>query len=175
MISLLLSHLSNFNFISWFIIILTEDLLILFIFLKSHMPPMIEDIFLQCCFKRPSSHHPSVSCGGSHTVCVHVGWCGCTCHTPSSSSFRHSPLSLNSLVLLVLPSKLPILSFAWLCLHYNTLLNFISAPLPYSPAVKSFFGPLPYFLFYYQIYNFITVLFSCFHFTFLFFFFNNSL
>lgn len=61
MVSLLLSHLSNFNFISWFIIILTEDLLILFMFLKSHMPPMIEDIFLQCCFKRPSSHHPSVS------------------------------------------------------------------------------------------------------------------
>lgn len=53
--------------------------------------------------------------------------------------------------------------------YYNTLLNFISALLPYSPAVESFFGPLPYFLFYYQIYNFITVLFSCFHFTFLFF------
>lgn len=79
MVSLLSSHLSNFNFISWFIIILTEDLLILFIFLKSHMPPMIGDIFLQSCFKWPSSHHPSVSCGGPpYCVCVHVGWCGCT-------------------------------------------------------------------------------------------------
>lgn len=172
MVSLLLSHLSNFNFISWFIIILTDDLLILFMFLKSHMPPMIEDIFLQCCFKRPSSHHPSVSCGGSYTVCVHVGWCGCTHAT--LLLHLHSDIPLFPWTHWFCSSCLPSCQFSLLhdCVcYYNSLLNFMSSLLPYSPAVESFFGPLPYFLFYYQIYNFVTVLFSRFHFTFLFFFF----
>lgn len=168
MVSLLLSHLSNFNFVSWFIIILTEDLLILFIFLKSHMPPMIGDIFLQCCFKWPSSHHPSVSCGGPHTVCVPVGWwCGCTHVT--LLLHLHSDISLFPWTHWFDSSCLPSSQFSLLqdCVcYYNSLLNIIFALLPYSPAVESLFGPLPYFLFYYQIYNFITVLLSCFHFTF---------